>query len=170
MAKDHQNVELAMDFSFFYGSHFLHTKSRKIDFSSVQAYNNRGRSENISGLNQGKTKYKYRGFTITYYHGDNEFEHLCNFLALAHLHTYTANEHIGDIERFIRKIKERVVCRCHSIPYNKFTKLMTISLVQDMIIFLNMFPSKKGIASDLIPLAIILGSPNPYYNKLKIIF
>ena len=39
-----------------------------------------------------------------------------------------------------------------------------------MITFLNMFPSKNGISRDLNPEAIILGSSNPYYNKLDITF
>ena len=39
-----------------------------------------------------------------------------------------------------------------------------------MITFLSMFPSKNGVSSDLRPAAIILGSPNPDYNKLKITF
>ena len=47
---------------------------------------------------------------------------------------------------------------------------MTISLVQDMITYLNMFPSKNGISSNPSLAAIILGSPNPDYNKLKITF
>ena len=47
---------------------------------------------------------------------------------------------------------------------------MTISLVQDMITCLNMFPSKNGISSNLNLAAIILGSSNPDYNKLKITF
>ena len=47
---------------------------------------------------------------------------------------------------------------------------MTISLVQYMITFLKMFPSKNGISSDLRPSAIILGYPNPYYNNIKIKF
>ena len=37
-----------------------------------------------------------------------------------------------------------------------------------MINCLNMFPSKHEISSKLSPSAIILGSPNPDYNKLKI--
>ena len=53
----------------------------------------------------------------------------------------------------------------HAIQKN--TKLMTRSLVQNMATFLNMFPSKNGISSDLIPAAITLGSHNPDYNKLK---
>ena len=47
---------------------------------------------------------------------------------------------------------------------------MTRYPVQDMITYLNMPPSKNGISSDLIPAAIIIGSPNPDYNKLKITF
>ena len=39
-----------------------------------------------------------------------------------------------------------------------------------MITCLNVFPSKNGISRDLSPAAIILGSPNPDYNKLKIKF
>ena len=97
MAKRHQNMELAMDFFFVNGSTFLHTKSKKIDFRSVQACNNRGKSETISGLKQVNTKYQNRGFTITDYHGDNEFEHPRDFLAPDHLHTCDTNEHIWDI-------------------------------------------------------------------------
>ena len=79
MAKHHQNAELAMNCFFVNWSTFLHTKSRKIYFRSFQAYNNRGKSKTISGLKQVKTKYKDRGFTITYYNGDNEFDHLLDF-------------------------------------------------------------------------------------------
>ena len=88
----------------------------------------------------------------------------------SYLHTCAANEHIRDIKRSIWTIKERVKCGCHSIPYKKPKKLMTRYLVQDMITCLNMFPSKNGISSNLSLAAIILGSPNPDYNKLKITF
>ena len=39
-----------------------------------------------------------------------------------------------------------------------------------MITCLNMFPYRNGISSKLSLAAIILGSPNPDYNKLKITF
>ena len=39
-----------------------------------------------------------------------------------------------------------------------------------MITCLNMLPSKNGIPSKLRPEVITLGSPNPYYNKLRITF
>ena len=144
-------------FFFVNGSPFLHTKSRNIYFRSIQEFNNRGKFKTMVGLNQAKTKYKYRDFTITDYHGDNEFEHLHNFLSPAHLHTCSTNEHIGNIKRSIRTIKKKVICRCTSIPYKKFTKIMKRSLVQDMITRLNSFTSKDGISSNLGPAATILG-------------
>ena len=61
-------------------------------------------------------------------------------------------------------------CGCHSIPYKKFKKLMMRYLEQDMINCLNIFQFKNGIPSNLSPAAIILGSLNPDYNKLNIIF
>ena len=142
----------------------------KMYFMSVQACNNRGKAETISGLKQVKNKYKDRGFTITYYHGGNEFNHLHAYLEPAHLHTCAANEHIWDIERSIWTIKEQVRCVYQSTPYKKFTKLMTRYLVQDIITCLNMFPSKNGISINLRPEIIILVSPNPDENKLKITF
>ena len=63
-------------FFFVKGRPFLHTKSSKIYFRSVQACNNRSKSETIFGLKQVNTKYKDRCFIITDYHGNNEFEHL----------------------------------------------------------------------------------------------
>ena len=39
-----------------------------------------------------------------------------------------------------------------------------------MITYLKMFPSKNRTSSDLSPAAILIGSPNPDYNKLKITF
>ena len=123
ITKQHQNLELAIDFFFVNGSPFLHTNSRNFFFSTVQSCNNRGKYKTILVLKKVKTKYNNRGFTITDYHGNNEFEHLRNFLAPAHLHICASNEHIGDIERSIWTIKEHVRCGFHSIPYKKFTKI-----------------------------------------------
>ena len=56
------------------------------------------------------------------------------------------------------------------MTYRNVIKLMTRSLVQDMVTCLNIFPTKNGIFNDLSPVAIILGSPNPHCHNLKIAF
>ena len=67
----------------------------------------------ISGLEQVKSNYQDRYFTITDFRGDNKFEHIQDFLSPAHLHICSANEHTNDIEQSIWKIKERVRCILH---------------------------------------------------------
>ena len=86
MAKHHHSVELAM-YLFVNGIPFIHTKSRNIYFRSVQTCSSRGKYEIISRLKQVKKNYKYIGFTIPYFHGDNEFEHIHNVLAPSNIHT-----------------------------------------------------------------------------------
>ena len=58
---------------------------------------------------------------------------------------YAANEHVGQIERGIRVVKERTRCTVHSIPYVYYTTLMIKSLVYRMVDMLNSFPTKTRI-------------------------
>ena len=111
------------------------------------------------------TKYKDRGFTITDFYGNDEFDHLHGFLAPDHLHTCAANEHIRDIERSTQTIKERVRCGCHSIAYKKFTKLMMIYLIKDMITYLGMLRSKMGYQSTSYQRQSYLGPWTQIHNK-----
>ena len=57
-----------------------------------------------------------------------------------------------------------VATPCHTF----FTKLMARSIVQDMVTCMNMLSSKDGILNDLRLSAVILGYPNPDYNKIRI--
>ena len=97
------------------GSRFLCTKSRNFYLRSVQACNIRGKSEIISDKKKSSPSTR-TGFSITDFHGYNEFEHIQDFLSPSHLHTCTVNEHIGDIEWSIHTIKERMRCGFHSMP------------------------------------------------------
>ena len=72
-------MEISPDFLFVNRSPFLHKKSRETNFRSVHAINNRGKSEIVYGMNKVNTNYQFRGFTITEYHGDNEFKPLQYF-------------------------------------------------------------------------------------------
>ena len=76
--------------------------------------------------------YKARRLTITYMHGDNEFEEdnireVC-FLALMHI--CVMGEHIPVIERSIRIMKEYFRCVYHGIPYRSIPYIVVISLMK----------------------------------------
>jgi hypothetical protein len=48
--------------------------------------------------------------------------------------------------------------------------MMTRSIVESSVNWLNAFPAKEGASKTMSPSAIVLGSPKPDNNKLKITF
>ena len=59
---------------------------------------------------------------------------------------------------------------CHDIPYPKYTILMVISLVQNMVKWLNPFPSKGGISEKRSPETIVTDASKPDFNRKGIPF
>jgi hypothetical protein len=151
---------------------YLHTKSEKINFLTVQSGKNRTKRSIIDGLNVVLDTYHARGFMVTDIHGDNEFDinDLRHALSPTTIHIHGVEEHSGIVERSIRTIKERCRSMCHAVPYERYTKLMTNSLIECAIHWLNAFPSKTGIASNLSPSAIVLGRGSPDFNNRHISF
>jgi hypothetical protein len=47
---------------------------------------------------------------------------------------------------------------------------MTQSIVESSVTWLNAFPAEEGESKTMSPSAIVLGSPKPDYNKLRIAF
>ena len=81
-----------------------------------------------------KRTYLTRWFKITYYHSDNEFDNNDIMLILfGELQVCAKGEHVPRIEWVVRTVKERCRSTCHAIPYPKYTMLMVISLVQNMV-------------------------------------
>ena len=117
-------------------------------------------------------KYNCRGFNITDFHGDNEFDKsaLKDFLQPALTHIYGRDEHVPPIERSIRTVKERARSTCSGLPYRRITILMVRSLIEAITEVLNAFPSKNGISSTLSPSTIIEGKPKFDFSRAMITF
>ena len=64
--------------------------------------------------------YDTRGFNITVFHRDNEFNinTFKSHLLPIFTHIYGKEEHVGIIEWMIRLIKDRAKFMCHAIPYH----------------------------------------------------
>ena len=170
--QQHQEIALSMDFFFVNGNIFFHTKSHKLDFISVQSCTSRTIGTIIAGINVVKKKYDARNFSISDYHADNEFDkaEIKDFLTPANMNIYARLEHVGDIERSTRTIKERCRATCHSIPYKRFTKLMVRSLIEGIVHIINSFPSKTGISNTMSPAMIVEGRPKLDFSKRKVAF
>ena len=100
--------------------------------------------------------YARAGFTVRTILMDNEFEKVRDYVQHTILNTTAAAEHVGDIERRIRVIKERcrgIIC---TLPYTSLPKIMVVHLLHHVVLWLNNFPVDKGVSSRFSPREIIL--------------
>jgi hypothetical protein len=90
---------------------------------------------------------------------DNEFEVLRGGLLLHEiaLNTCAPGEHVPEIERRIRAVKERVRGLVHTIPFQKLPTIMIVHIAVFSVMWLNFFPPKGGISPTLSPQTILTG-------------
>ena len=101
-----------------------------------------------------------RGFRIVEMQMDGRFEPLRGDLAEMKItmNACSEAEHIGDIERLDRTVKERARRVVTHLPYNKLPGRMVIELVHLCAFWLNVFPLVlKTIHPTMSPRAILTG-------------
>ncbi len=84
-----------------------------------------------------------------------EFEKLKDMLPNVTLNTTAANEHVGEIERMIRVIKERGRGTINMLPYETMPKLMVIELMHFCVMWMNSFPVKSGVSKKWSPRELV---------------
>ena len=75
---------------------------------------------------------------------DMEFEKVQEKLAIIKVNTTAAREHVLDIERQIRLIKERVKCTIGDFIFDPTHRLMLIHVVYTCVMWINAIPCKAG--------------------------
>jgi hypothetical protein len=145
---------------------FLVTISRHLKFATIDMLANRQEETVAKSLIQVMRLYGSRGFLVRMTHADKEFEVLRGRLADAGsgLNVCSNAEHIPEVERFIRTVKERAHCMYNSVPFQQFPILMLKEMVTACVFWLNMFPPHDGVSSTLSPRALMTGF-NLDYNK-----
>ena len=66
-----------------------------------------------------------------------------------------AIEHVPEVERKIRLIKERGRGILNTLPFKKMHRLMLIELVYHVVLWLNAFPANSGVSETLSPREIV---------------
>ena len=89
-----------------------------------------------------------RGFILTHVLMDGQFETLRSELAdiQVNLNTVSANEHVPEIERHIRTVKERVRCIYNMLPFKKMPSRLIIEMVYASTFGLSAFPPADGVS------------------------
>jgi hypothetical protein len=86
---------------------------------------------------------------------DMEFEKLKDLLPNIALNTTATREHVGEIERKIKVIKERARGMISTLPYKMLPKLVTIELLHLCVVWMNSFPVKSGVSEKYSPRELV---------------
>lgn len=119
----HKRVTLSIDIFFVNGVPYFATLSLKICFLSVTHLSNRKIPTIFRALKAMHNYYLQRGFQIVFVKGDGEFKPLKDLIESElfggpTMNLTSANEHVPEIERKIRVIKERLRAIIYSMPVN----------------------------------------------------
>ena len=146
-------------------------KSRIYKFHGVNVNcKGRGKMETSTAIKHFINQFSMRGITITAIHGDNEFEKIKTLMAPIPVECCGREEHVPDIERAVRTVKERSRCTTTSLPYKKLPGIMIDANIQDKITWLNQFPPTDYLSDSIGPSGMILGTPKVDYNNLCLDF
>jgi hypothetical protein len=144
----YKNVTLAGDIMFVNNIPFFVTISRAIKFATSEMIANRKNATILIAIKQVVSAYSKRGFIITHLLMDGEFEPMRGDLAAMriNLNTTSNNEHVPEIERHIRTLKERARCVYNTLPFKKLPERLVIELIHYSTFWLNSFPPTDGIS------------------------
>jgi hypothetical protein len=119
--RQYREVIVAADIMYVNQVPFLVSISRSIKFCLAELFLNQQVATILTGIKLINSLYKKRGFTLTTLLMDGEFEPLRGDLADMGitLNTASCDEHVLEIERHIRTLKERIRCVYNTLSFKR---------------------------------------------------
>jgi hypothetical protein len=152
----HRLVVLAVDVMFVNHVPFLVSVARGLNFITVE-YTITGTEKALAScIKHIMDLYSRGGFQVGTVLMDNEFESLRSLIPILSINTTAAKEHVPDVERRIRLIKERGRGIVNTLPFKKLPRIVIIELIYHVVLWLNGFPMKSGISPTLSPREIVI--------------
>ena len=164
----HHSVTLAIDVMFINKVAFLITTSRNLKFGTVEAIANCRVTTIIAKLRLVCQVYHHRGFQVSVILGDPEFEPIWG--TFPQLNCCAADEHVPDVERYIRTVKDRVRISYRMLPFKRIPRLILIHLVKNAVFWLNALPAMDGVSSTHSPRYILTGCELEYPLHVRLEF
>jgi hypothetical protein len=148
---------ISMDIMHVNGVPFLTTICKHIHYGTATPIPDMSAETMLGSIMALDKFYKKRGFKIDLILADKQFECLDNELGEAQmlLNIAAQDEHVPEIERFIRVIKERARSAFNNTPFTKVPKRYTL-------FYINGLPWERGVSLILSPMTIITGRKLDY--------
>ena len=169
----HKNVTLCADIFFMDKIAMFTTCSRALLFITTDFIKDKKLKETILPcIKRINSMYRNRGFNVQEIHADGEFSGLTKWTTNMGItmNVTSANEHVPEIERLIRVIKEHIRSIMASLPFVYYPTLMKKHLFQHVVTWLNMFPRKGGISDHLSPRTLVTGTTLTFKNYCRVPF
>jgi Reverse transcriptase (RNA-dependent DNA polymerase)/Zinc knuckle len=166
------DVTVGVDIMFVNKIPFLVSISRHIKFCTAELLQNQQSKTLLTAIKHIKSVYSKRGFNITVMLMDGQFDSLRGDLAELNitLNIVSNDEHVPEIERHIRTLKERMRCVYNTLPFKRMPARMVAEMVYYGTFWLNSFPPNDGISDTYSPRAIIIGTHLNYEKHCKLEF
>ena len=167
--KRYQNVTLCIDIMYVNRIPRLVSISRNIKFGTIEAIPNNKTAIALKGVKAILQVYRWNGFNIEMAFMDGEFGHLQGELAGmgVTLNKTSRDEHMGDIERYIRTVKERMRAIYNTLPFNKIPARLVVEMAKASIFWLNGMPPKDSFGNRLSPQTIVTGQKLDYNRHCR---
>lgn len=155
----HRQLVVCFDIMYVNGIAFLVSISRALKFCTAEALANRKAETILTGMQRIKTTYSRRGFLVNRALGDNEFAGLDAGLAAMGviLNAVSRDEHVPEIERHIRTLKERCRSVYNALPFKRLPSRMVVELIYCNTFWLHAFPAVDGVSSVISPRELVTG-------------
>ncbi|KAG7373108.1 hypothetical protein IV203_033832 [Nitzschia inconspicua] len=140
----HRDVTLATNIMFVNKIPFLITVSRNIRFVTITDVLNRQLPTIEKELLKIVRLYELRGFRIASMLCDPEFEELRPTFPF--LNPCSADEHVPEVERMVRTIKDRVRSNYVTLPFRHIPRLMVKRLVANAVLWWNALPAPDSVS------------------------
>ncbi len=155
---------------FVNGIAFLTTLSQKLQLSTVEQLPSRTAMQLSNSLTKIVRLYARTGFIIRVIMMDQEFNKVEDACNMVEINTTAAREHVGEIERFIRTIKERSRALVSDLPYTLLPCQVVIHLIYFAVLWLNSLPAAAGVSEKYSPWDIVLGRKLDFEKHCKTTF
>jgi hypothetical protein len=142
LLEQHQRVTLVVDAMFVNGIPFLLSMARGLNLVTAEHMPTRTAKQLAAGIVRVMDLYSRGGFQVGMVLMDNEFEKLRNLVPVLAVNMTAAKEHVPEVERRIRLIKERCRGILNTLPFKKMPQIMLVKLIYHVVLWLNAFPTK----------------------------
>ena len=171
ITQESMKIKLYLDIFYINGVPFLHTKSKDVNYITIQHLPNRKEKTLITKLGFVVNRYLRRGFKITDVFSDNEFKgaSIQELFLPANMHFCAKDKHVPIIQRSICTIKERARAVYNDLPNRSLPTVMIIGLMEQIAVILNAFPSQDTVIQQSPSLLVESRGPMKY-DKLSLPF